>query len=215
MRKNLLPSMLLVFVALAGCGEKASEPMEPSPAPNVAESPAPSSAAPLGPISSRGETVPEAPAPGERQLGQLELDLPADWKSEPPEGSMRIVQATIPGPGGPGQLVVFYFGPGLGGGVQDNIARWISQMKPRPGVEPKRDKFETNNCIVTWIEIEGTLLPSTTGMGPADEQPDSILLAAVVEGVGGPWFVKTTGPAKTLKSQREAVFNVLRSVRTP
>lgn len=215
MRKTSLLPALCVVAALAGCGDKASEEMDPSPAPAVAESSAPSPAGPLGPISSRGEEVPEAPASGTRTLGQLELDLPADWTEETPESTMRLVQATIPGAAGAGQFVLFYFGPGGGGGVQDNLARWIAQMKPRPGSEPQRDKFETNNCLVTWIEIEGTLLPSTTGMGPAEEQPDSILLAAVVEGVGGPWFVKATGPAKTLKGQREAFFNTLRSVRTP
>jgi hypothetical protein len=213
MRKNSQLPTLLVVVALAGCGDKAGEPMDSSPAPVVAESPAPSPAGRLGPISSRGEEVPEAPVV--RESGQLELDLPADWREETPESTMRLVQATIPGAAGAGQFVLFYFGPGGGGGVQDNIARWSAQMKPRPGSEPQRDKFETNNCTVTWIEIEGTLLPSTTGMGPAEEQPDSLLLAAVVEGVGGPWFVKATGPAKTLKGQREAFFKTLRSVRTP
>jgi hypothetical protein len=67
--------------------------------------------------------------------------------------------------------------------------------------------------VITWIEVEGTLLPSTTGMGPGVAQPDSVLLAAVVEGTGGPWFLKATGPAQTMKGQREAFFAMLKSIR--
>lgn len=214
MRKNILLLLLFVVVAFAACSEKAEEPTDQSPAPAVAEAPAGESPAPLGPISSRGEAVPEAPAGFLTGPGQLAYELPAAWQPQTPEGNMRLAQAAIPGAGGPGQFALFYFGPGGGGGVQDNLQRWIAQMKPRPGAQPKGDKFEANNCLVTWIEIEGSLLPSQTGMGPTAEQPDSMLLAAVVEGLGGPWFFKATGPAKTLKGQREAFLAMLRTVRT-
>jgi hypothetical protein len=35
----------------------------------------------------------------------------------------------------------------------------------------------------------------------------------VIEGSGGPWFVKATGPDKTLAPQRDAFFSLLKSVR--
>jgi hypothetical protein len=213
MRKNILLSSVIVVVALAACGKEADEPMVQSAAPEVAQSPAPPSPGAPGPISSHGEEVPAAPAAVAPGLGRLSFDVPAAWKSETPKSDMRLAQGTIPGGGGPGNFAVFYFGPGGGGGLEDNIGRWIAQMQPRPGYEPLRDKFEANNCLVTWIEIEGTLLPSQTGMGPTAQQPNSVLLAAVVEGVGGPWFFKATGPAQTMKGQREAFLAMLRTVR--
>ena len=82
--------------------------------------------APLGPISSRGETAPTAGDAGT----EIDFDLPAGWQSEPPTSSMRLAQATIPGPQGNGQLAVFYFGPGGGGDVDSNIQRWVGQMEP-------------------------------------------------------------------------------------
>jgi hypothetical protein len=212
MRKNALLVALLVL-PLAACKQQASEPAAESSAPTVAEAPGAGPSSPLGPISSRGEVLPEAPAASMGTVGRIDLDLPADWESQTPDSEMRLRQAAIPGPGGAGQFALFYFGPGGGGGVQANLDRWTAQMQPKAGYKPQSGKLEANGYVITWIEVEGTLLPSTTGMGPGVAQPDSVLLAAVVEGTGGPWFVKATGPAKTMKGQREAFFAMLKSIR--
>ena len=182
-----------------------------------AEAPPPAQApdaesAPIGPISSReGSAPPAAPAAGEGS--DLEFALPAGWQSEPASG-MRLAQASIPGPGGPGQLAVFYFGPGGGGDVESNIQRWVGQMEPEQGVEPARQSFETANGFrVSWVDVTGTLLPSTMGTGPTSPQPNSRLLGAVVEGPGGPWFFKATGPKDTMAAEQEDFLEMLRSVR--
>jgi hypothetical protein len=143
----------------------------------------------------------------------LGFDLPQGWQAETPESNMRLAQATIPGPGGPGQLAVFFFGPGGGGPVQANIDRWVGQMELAPGAEPSPETFEANGYQVTLVDVKGTLLPSTMGMGPSTPQPDSRLLGAVVEGPGGPWFFKVTGPDSTLAPQRDAFLSMLRGVR--
>jgi len=143
----------------------------------------------------------------------LDFDLPAGWQSETPQTNMRMAQASIPGPGGAGQLAVFFFGPGGGGGVEDNLQRWIGQVEVAPSTQPERGTFEANGFRITWVDVKGTLLPSSMGMGPATEQPGSRLLGAVVEGEGGPWFFKATGPDATLASQRDTFFTMLRSVR--
>ncbi len=179
-----------------------------------AEAPPPAQApdagpAPLGPISSRGETAPSA---GDA-AAEIDFDLPAGWQSEPASG-MRLAQAAIPGPGGAGQLAVFYFGPGSGGDVESNIQRWVGQMEPEQGAEPTRQSFETENGFrITWVDVTGTLLPSTMGSGPTTPQPNSRLLGAVVEGPGGPWFFKATGPKDTMAAEREHFLAMLRSVR--
>ena len=123
-----------------------------------------------------------------------------------------MAQASIPGPGGPGSLTVFVFGPGGGGGVDANIQRWIEQVDVSG--QPKQDAFETaNGYRVTWVDVAGTLNPSNMGTGPTEPQPNSRLLGAVVEGPGGPWFFKATGPDTTLGAQREAFLGMVRSVR--
>lgn len=167
---------------------------------------------PSGPaaLSSRG-TPATGPMPSGPERAGITYDLPASWQSETPGSQMRLDQAAIPGPGGPGQLTVFFFGPGGGGGVDANIDRWIAQMDATGS--PQRESFDSNGLKVTWVDVEGTLLPSNMGMGPSEPQPGSRLLGAVVEGPGGPWFFKATGPSQTLEAERDSFLDLLRSVR--
>jgi hypothetical protein len=123
---------------------------------------------------------------------------------------MRIAQATITGPGGPGELGVFYFGPGQGGSADANLARWSAQIE---GGKPERGSFKSHGFTITWIDVGGTMEPVTMGIGPRTAQSNYHLLGGVVEGTGGPWFFKATGPEATLGSQREAFLTMLRSVR--
>jgi hypothetical protein len=123
---------------------------------------------------------------------------------------MRLAQAVIPGEAGPADFVVFHFGVGGGGGTEANVERWVGQMEGAG--EPQREEFEVGGYHVTWIELEGTLLPSTMGTGPSEPQPGSRLIGAVVEGEGGPWFVKVTGPGGTVEEARDEVRAVLESI---
>lgn len=215
--RSILPVLLLTLAACGGGPETpADHAADHSDAETTAAPPAgESTASPIGPISSRGGTAPSgAAAPSMAgEATEIDFTLPAGWKSEAPS-SMRLAQASIPGPGGPGTLTVFYFGPGGGGGVEANIQRWVGQMEPGPGSQPSPQTFETENGFrVTWVDVAGTLLPSTMGMGPDTPQPNSRLLGAVVEGPGGPWFFKATGPEGTLAAERENFLEMLRSVR--
>jgi hypothetical protein len=148
---------------------------------------------------------------GTLDMAGLRYDLPEGWTREEPSSSMRLDQATIPGPEGNGQLVVFFFGAGGGGGLEANLARWAGQVQH--DVEPARETFDVGGFSVTTIAVEGTLLPSGMGEGPTEPQPESVLYGAVVEGEGGPWFFKATGPRGTMEAQHDAFIAMLRSVR--
>jgi len=214
----LLPGLLVpgVGVSLTACGKND----EPAPGadsgagPVAAETAPPSADDPLASISSRGTVAPPGGEAAGGQVAEVDFDLPAGWTSQTPDSGMRLAQAEIPGAAGPGQLAVFYFGPGGGGPVEANLQRWIDQVGPEGRSEPRRDSFTLDNGLqVTWVEVAGTLQPSTMGMGPTTEQPNSRVMAAVVEGPGGPWFFKATGPDATLTAQRDAFLGLLRSVR--
>lgn len=207
--RPIVPILLLTLAAACGGSEEEHASMEAS----TEAAPQPETA-PLSPISSREGA---APPPGAAATGgesNIDFNLPAGWQSEPASG-MRLAQASIPGSGGTGQLTVFYFGPGGGGDVESNIQRWVGQMEPEQGAQPERQTFETENGFrVTWVDVPGTLLPSTMGTGPSTAQPNSRLLGAVVEGPGGPWFFKATGPKDVLGAERENFLEMLRSVQT-
>lgn len=153
-----------------------------------------------------GDTARGAPS-------RLAFALPAAWVKEPPSSGMRLAQAKIPGPAGPAELAIFYFGAGGGGTADANIDRWIGQID-QPAAPPKRGSFATHGLGVTWVEVAGTMKPSTIGMGPATAQPGSRLLGAVVEGPGGPWFVKVIGPDATVAAARPAFLEMLHGLRT-
>ncbi|HMB54327.1 MAG TPA: hypothetical protein VKU40_13495, partial [Thermoanaerobaculia bacterium] len=135
----------------------------------------------------------------------------AGWQPRPPSNQMRMAEASIPGDAGPADVTVFFFGPGGGGGVDANIQRWIGQMEVDAGTEPRRESFSSGDYQVTWVDVEGTLQPSMMGTGPDTPQPGSRLLGAVVEGAGGPWFFKATGPSATLDAAREDFLAMLRT----
>jgi hypothetical protein len=144
----------------------------------------------------------------------LHVALPKGWTSVPPASPMRAAQAVIEGPGGPAELSVFHFGAGQGGDIESNIQRWIAQIAPMPGTSPVRETFDAEQGLrVTWIDAEGTLQPSPMGTGPTAPQPDSRLMGAVIEGEGGPWFFKATGPDLTLAGQRLAFRGMLQRAR--
>jgi hypothetical protein len=126
---------------------------------------------------------------------------------------MRLAEAEIPGGDGPALLTVFFFGPGGGGRTEANLQRWAGQIEPDAGEAPVSDSFEINGYTVSTIAVEGTLLPSRMGGGPSEAVPGSKLVGAVVEGPGGPWFFKVTGPAATVAAAEPAFDGMLRSVR--
>jgi len=144
---------------------------------------------------------------------RLDFELPAAWPQSKPSSSMRIAQATIPGNAGSGELAVFYFGAGQGGGVDANIDRWVQQMDVSSNESPKRDAFQVGDFTINWVEVGGTLKAGSMGMGPGSAQPNYRLLGAVVEGPQGPWFFKATGPDETMQAERPTFLAMLRTMR--
>ena len=221
LRGSLL-AVLLISPLLLACDDGHAPATEATAEPQGGDAPAPNvegnssdggaGSPDFAPLSSQGVEVAGTPGASAATAAGIVFDMPEGWEKQPLSSSMRVAQAGIPGPGGEGLLAVFFFGPGQGGGVEANIQRWIGQMGA-DAAEPERGTFETNGLRVTWIELKGTLKAGQFGMGPATDQPGSRLLGAVVEGSGGPWFFKVTGPDETLAPQRDAFFEMLESVR--
>lgn len=140
------------------------------------------------------------------------VDRPEGWNFLAPSSSMRLAEAEIPGPAGPALLTVFFFGAGGGGGIDANLQRWAGQIEADPGAETVRDNFEVNGYTISTISVAGTLSPSRMGGGPSEPTPGSRLLGAVIEGPGGPWFFKVTGPAETVVASAPAFDGMLRSI---
>lgn len=225
---NRLHTSWLVAVAIAGalcgCSDRGtadqpdgSNPGVPAAASQNAPAAQPGEQPNVPLVSSRGVAMPlaaptdsTAPADGAYNGAGLAFTLPAGWQAVTPASSMRLAQANLPGGG---ELAVFHFGVGGGGDVESNIARWIGQVEVAAGTEPRRESSQHDGLTISVVEVDGTLLPTGMGTGPTTPQPGSRLLGAVVEGPGGPWFFKATGPAESLAAARAGFLEMLAGAR--
>lgn len=185
-----------------------------------APQPAPANGLPPGhpPVDATSGGMPPAPA-AERTLA---YDAPDEWEREPVRSAMRSDQFRLPAVNEEetdGELVVYYFGPGGGGGVEANLERWTGQFSladgsPIPNEQILRDVLETNGLRITTLDVAGRYQAGAMHMGGTAPPPAGSyrLLAAIVEGPNGPWFIKATGPAATMTEHRDAFVAFLRSM---
>jgi gluconolactonase len=141
------------------------------------------------------------------QVRDLKLQVPGAWQQEQTRSSMRAAQFKVPaakGDGENGELVVYYFGPTQGGGVQENINRWIGQFQAE-GRKQETGKGDSVNGPYTLLEASGTY---NKPIGPprmrkTEPAPGFRLLAAVIETSNGNYFLKFTGPDKTITAAKK------------
>lgn len=146
---------------------------------------------------------PQAAAPS---AGELHTKVPPGWTVEKPTSDMRFAQYKLPKADGDTEdalLVVYYFGPGQGGTPEANIERWLKQVKQPDGSEStdkaKTGKTTVNGLAVSTVDVLGNY---SGGMSPDSAPKDSKTLyrlrGAIVETPKGSYFVKLTGPEKTV-----------------
>jgi hypothetical protein len=156
-----------------------------------------------------GETV-------KTEASGLRFPVPKEWMRVPAPSDMRAAQYKVPrapGDGDDAELVLFFFGKGKGGGVQDNLDRWYGQFE-RPDGKPVADATvvtirKVNGLKVTAVDVSGTY----SGMGPKTDRKSGMrMLAAIVEGDAGPWFFKLIGPEATVAQAKSSFDNLLGSL---
>lgn len=157
----------------------------------------------------------------------LSFAVPRDWVSSPPSNSMRAAQFTMPAEtgGDAPELVVSFFGEGKGGEAGPNIERWIGMVGGSGGTsatdKAKRETRKVGPFTLSMVTVDGTYDASTGmgmtgGMGGAHSggvKSDYRLWGAVVEGPGGPWFFKATGPRAALQKAEPALRSLVASVK--
>lgn len=152
--------------------------------------------------------------------GTLAFTAPPAWKTRPPSSGMRVAEFVVPradGDSEDAELVVYYFGTGAGT-VDANINRWISQIQQpsATGTEEKarRSTQTINGLNVTTVDASGTYVAEMRpGAAEHFNKPGFRLRAAVVETPRGPYYIKMTGPAKTMGAADAAFAAFLGSLR--
>jgi hypothetical protein len=144
----------------------------------------------------------------------VKWNAPAAWKTSPARPMRTVTYATPAAPGDKeaGEVAVFYFGPGQGGGVQANIDRWVGQFTTKTGA-PKTSKSAVAGMAVTSIDVSGTYGASAGPMSPEKvEKPGFRMLGAIVEAPQGAVFFKFTGPAKTVGAHEAAFQGMIKAI---
>jgi hypothetical protein len=139
---------------------------------------------------------------------RLVYQAPRDWKAVSSTSSMRLAQWSY---GATSEIVLFYFGEGQGGGAEANLERWYSQFE-QPDGSSTRDrakvtKSRSGELAITRVTVSGTYAaPVRPGAAERRKEPGYRMIAVVVEGPSGPWFIRFLGPAAEV-SAGEASFD--------
>ncbi len=152
------------------------------------------------------------PAPP-ASAGGIRWTLPARWTAGA-GSSMRVATYAVPAAKGAaaGECAVFFFGPGQGGGVDDNVARWAKQFEGAPKAD--RTTATVAGLRVTRVEVAGTYLaPGGPMMQSTGKKTGYRLLGAIVEAPGGNVFFKLTGPAATIGAAQAEFDALVASIR--
>jgi len=146
--------------------------------------------------------------------GAFSLEAPAGWTRVQPKSTIVETEFAIPsegdgpdgGPLAPGRMTVM----GAGGSVEANVERWCGQFAQPDGGSTK-DKTCTKTLKVagrdvTLVDIAGTYKDSPGGPfagGKVVDRPGYRMLAAIVEGPDGNYFLKFYGPAATVQKHAD------------
>ena len=153
-------------------------------------------------------------------VGGLEFETPTGWHSDPqPMRQANYIIPAVEGDSDNGEVGVYYFGPGQGGGIEANVKRWLGQFvnaarQPLSSADVEREEKTVNGIAVTVIDVTGTYLFKPFPMAPrATPKPGYRMLAAIALGPDAPIFFKLTAPQKTAAHAAAAFGNLIDSLK--
>ncbi len=147
------------------------------------------------------------------KVGGLQFTVPSKWVVEPTTSDARAGQWHIPLPRGQegegGEVVVYYFGQGIGGSARENIDAWAATMSKSEDrtATPDLKNRVANGFKVSQVTIFGTYNQPVPLSGvPPQPKPDYGFFGAVVENSAGNIYWRITGP-ETLVTANLPLFN--------
>lgn len=151
----------------------------------------------------------------EVDLGGLKSKAPASWKAQKAENKFRKYQFTIPkaeGDKDDAELVIFFFGKGSGGTVKDNVSRWKGMFTAPEGKTldevSKLTTFKIAKDVeVSYFDVSGTYKFKNPPFDPKakeERRENYRLIGVIIDNDEGPFFIRMTGPAKTMAKNKEA-----------
>ena len=160
------------------------------------------------------------------EIDGLQSTTPTDWnEEEPPENSrkMRYKQFRLESNAkdkDAALLVIFFFGTGGGGPIEQNLRRWKDMFIPAEGKNidevSKVQQFQVSKVPVTYLDVRGTYLFKARPFDPGAQvtrQPNYRLLGVVFESEKGPYFFRLTGPAEVVERHKKGFDDWLKGFK--
>ena len=153
-------------------------------------------------------------------LGGVKSVIPSDWKKETPKSFLRKYEYSLPKAKGDkedAELAIFFF-KGGGGGVEANLARWKNEFLAPKGktIEEvsKVKKFDVGEVKVVYLDLSGTYKYkkkfSDTKYIPKE---NFRRIGVIFQTKVGPYFLKLTGPEKTIAKHQKSFDNWLKGFK--
>ena len=202
MRRYYLKSLVLCFaVVIAGCSPRSQKG-------KASDS-----------VGLKPESAHDAGAAAPTSDADLKFIPPSGWITEKPSSSSRKAQYKLPKTEGDredAELIVYYF-QGGGGAPQANVDRWIGQFTGPDGKPVSNAKVThrmIGNIPLTVVDVSGTYSSSMGAMqSGGSTEPGFRMLGAIAETANGPWFIKLTGPARTVAKWEPGFQSFLDSMK--
>lgn len=205
--------LLLVVIGgllVAGCSSEPSATTAPSDnGPEMEPHPGQTSAD-GGAESATGESLDDSG--GLLMLDSIVLTAPAGWNRKQPSSSFVAAEFSLPGAEGDdtdGRLTVST----AGGSVEANVERWKSQFDPLTEEKPV-ETIDVAGASVTVVDLSGDFNDSRGPLAPSVQRSGYRMIAAIIPVTGRLYFVKATGPQKTMAAHADAIHEFIRSVRS-
>ncbi len=212
MRYAIWCSIVLVGSAIGCRQQPAQNGAKENPQATGTASNEPADAMPA--VAANGNAAAEQPSG--KSAGVVDLDTvnfttPAGWTRKTTSSSFIAAEFTLPrakGDDADGRLTVST----AGGSVDANIDRWKGQFQPKP-TAAKQDVVDVAGLKVTIVDLSGEYNDQPGPFAPAVKRSGYRMIGAVIPVDGQLYFVKATGPEKTIAANADAIQQFIRSVR--
>jgi len=147
------------------------------------------------------------------ELPAFTLTAPETWTREKPRS--RIVEhefsaTASEGDERGGRITMMH----SGGSLEDNVARWRGQFTEIDAASPDEPEERTiAGQKVVVVDITGTFKDSPGPFAPGVDREGYRMLGAILMLEDGTFFVKFTGPQKTVTENEEAFGALLETLR--
>lgn len=156
-----------------------------------------------------GDKKEEKPKLRQVKVKDVVFKIPEGWKEEEPKSKLRAAQFAIPnakGDKGKTELAVFVM-PG-GGSFAQNLPRWTREFKAAT-LKVKAHKGECPQGEYTITELTGTHVGSSFAPRAEPIENGAMVTLILVKEGRAPYYLKMSGPAKTIKEAATALRRAL------